>query len=82
MTEAEFLDHLGQFLTEKRGETVLVRADTDLLETGLIDSLIMVEILMLIENLSGQPVDPDALEPELFERAGDLHATFFQNCAI
>jgi acyl carrier protein len=77
MNEEQFLVALSAFLAEKRGAPVAIAADTDLLQSGLVDSLIAVEILMLIEELSGAPVDPDALEPELFESAGRLYETFF-----
>lgn len=77
MNEEEFLKALSAFLSEKHGSAVTVQADTDLLETGLVDSLMAVEILMLIERLMGGQVDPDLLEPELFSRAGGLYSAFF-----
>ena len=80
MTESEFLAELSRFFSEKREEETLIRDNTDLLAEGLVDSLIMVELVMRIEEITGRPVDPDLLEPALFERASLLHETFFNNC--
>jgi acyl carrier protein len=55
----------------------VVGPQTDLLSDGLVDSLIMVEVLMLIEELTGEPVNPDLLEPEAFESGSRLYQTFF-----
>jgi acyl carrier protein len=75
MGEAEFFERLSAFLSEKRGEPITVGPATDLLASGAVDSLIMVEILMLVEELTGRPVDPEALEPEVFENGQRLYRT-------
>jgi acyl carrier protein len=82
LSEVEFFKTLSEFLTTKAGAPIAVEADTDLLATGAIDSLTMVEVLTLVEELSGRPIGPDDLEPELFEQAGRLYSTFFRSDAV
>lgn len=51
--------------------------ETPLLEMGILSSLDIVEFMLFIEDLRGNEVDPDAIEPEAFTNISTLYATFF-----
>lgn len=51
--------------------------ETPLLEMGILSSLDIVEFMLFIENLRGDEVDPDAIEPEAFTNINTLYAAFF-----
>jgi acyl carrier protein len=51
--------------------------DTDLMETGLMDSLIFVELLFHIENEFGIAITMDTLELEYFRSVGTI-VTFIE----
>jgi acyl carrier protein len=50
---------------------------TPLLETGLLSSLDVVELVLFIEELREAEVDTDAIEPEVFGSIDALWAGFF-----
>jgi acyl carrier protein len=52
---------------------------TPLLETGLLSSLDIVEFVLFIEELLGDEVDPDDIEPEAFTNIDSLWAGFFSD---
>ncbi len=51
--------------------------ETPLLEMGILSSLDVVEFMLFIENLRGDEVDPDAIEPEAFTSINTVYAAFF-----
>jgi acyl carrier protein len=72
----EFTAKLSNFLTE-RSEIPLVQAitpDTDLTLAGLIDSLMLIELLMFLEGITGQPVETDGLTMDNMRSAKAMHA--------
>lgn len=77
MSEDAFLLRLEKLLAAKRGKTVSIKADTELLDSGLIDSAGMIEVILLAEELSGATIDVESLEPEIFKNGRTLYETFF-----
>ncbi len=51
--------------------------DTPILERGILSSLDIVELVLFIESLRGDEVDPDAIEPETFRDVGAMMKGFF-----
>jgi len=51
--------------------------DTPILETGILSSLDIVELVLFIESLRGDEVDPDAIEPETFRTVDAMMKGFF-----
>lgn len=51
-----------------------VEADTKLFEDLQLDSTSVIELLMLLEDSLGLDIDPDELEPDVFETFGSLTA--------
>jgi acyl carrier protein len=50
---------------------------TPILETGLISSLDIVELVLFIEELLGEEVETDEIEPEVFSSVDSLWQGFF-----
>ena len=48
-----------------------------ILEVGLLNSLDIVEFVLFIEELRGEEVDTDEIEPEVFTSIDTLWAAFF-----
>lgn len=61
----------------KLGRPAELTDQTRLPETGLISSLDVVELVLFVEELRGEKVDPDAIEPELFASIDALWDGFF-----
>ena len=54
---------------------------TPLLEMGLLSSLDVVEFVLYVEELRGDEVDPDEIEPEVFTSIDTLWDGFFADAA-
>ncbi len=54
---------------------------TAILETGLLSSLDIVEFVLFIEELRGDEVDTDDIEPEVFTSIDTLWEGFFGQAA-
>lgn len=68
----------GWIREHARGEVPATFDDTTaILETGILSSLDVVELVLFIENLRGEEVDVDSIEPEALLNVDSLYATFF-----
>lgn len=58
MTEEEFIQRARTFFYEVAGvESAALGADTDLIESGVLDSLLLISFLAFMEKLRGSPLD-------------------------
>lgn len=57
LTEAEFISRASAFLTDRLGDGAAFDADTDLVASGVLDSLAMLEFFFFVEEQRGQPID-------------------------
>ncbi|MDB5345517.1 MAG: hypothetical protein JWP89_3894 [Schlesneria sp.] len=64
-------DKILVFLIESTGETNL-QSDTDLLASGLLDSLTMMDLVVFIEMEFQQRIAVDDMRPELFRTVGTI----------
>ncbi len=84
MTESQIRAQLRQWIVEhskskpKSGE---LDDQTRLLDTGLLSSLDIVEFVLFIEELRGEEVDTDEIEPEVFTSIDSLVEGFFAGAA-
>lgn len=78
MDDATIRAQLRQWVTS-RAKTLPVEVvdDTPILERGILSSLDIVELVLFIENLRGEEVDPDAIEPESFRSVDAMMQAFF-----
>ncbi len=54
---------------------------TPILETGILSSLDVVELVLFLENLRGSEVDVDRIEPESLQSIDTLYENFFRTPA-
>ena len=79
MSEAEIRERLRAWILA-RSKTANGREladDTPILETGLLSSLDVVELVLFVESLKGEEIDVDAIEPEVLTNIDTIVAGFF-----
>lgn len=54
-----------------------MKDDTPVLEKGILSSLDVVELILFIEQLKGEEVSTDTLEPESIRDVNAIYETFF-----
>ena len=60
ISEDRFLELSQEFLLERLGDKAAhVDADTELVESGLLDSLMVLEFFFFLESVSGTTVKPE-----------------------
>jgi hypothetical protein len=59
ITEGEFIDRAHAFLTERVGDGRSFDADTDLVKSGVLDSLLMVEFFFFLEQVRGEAINTE-----------------------
>ena len=64
--ESVINEYISQELVDKR-ESLPLKNDMPLLESGILDSLSVLKLVLFIEAQFGVAVDPEALIPENFE---------------
>jgi acyl carrier protein len=73
MNRADLMEHLriavGEVLNREIPE---LKADARLFEDLALDSTMVIELLMVLEDTTDLQIDPDELEPEVFQTVGSL----------
>ena len=79
MNEVELRKQLREWIYD-RAKDKPARLDdaTPILDTGILSSLDIVELVLFIENLRGSEVDVDALQPESFRDVDAIWKSFFE----
>ena len=73
MERPEIIEHLRNSLSVVLNrELPEFSAETRILEDLELDSMRFIELLMSLEDTLGLDVDPDSLEPEVFQSVGSL----------
>ena len=83
MDEQNIRSQLRDWIDEHKKTSIAAALDdqTPLLETGLLSSLDIVEFVLFIEELRGDEVDTDEIEPEVFTSIDTLWDGFFAAAA-
>lgn len=80
MQESEIREQLRAWIlrrSQSKAKTEL-KDDTPILESGLLSSLDVVELILFIENLKGAEVDVDDIEPEVLTNVNTIYDGFFR----
>ena len=79
MTDKDVVNQLSEWILDRAGvqDRSGFTPATKIIDDGLLTSLDVVELILFIEDLRGEEVDVDALEPESFSNVETLMATFF-----
>ncbi len=76
---AEGFDDLDRVLADGLGA---IAPDVDLIDTRLVDSLGFVEFLLLLERLTGRPVDVESLDIDAFRSLSAIDRAFFSDASL
>ena len=79
ITEAAVRATLREWIVEANGSIapVVLRDDTPILEERILTSVDVVELIVLIEELSGVPIDVERLDPSAFRDIDSIYGAFF-----
>lgn len=79
-SETEVKAALRRWVTERASRVPAegVHDDTPLLASRLISSLHVMDMLLLIEEISGKRVQPEQISPGAFANINDIYGTFFR----
>ncbi|GGO10187.1 hypothetical protein GCM10010116_20480 [Microbispora rosea subsp. aerata] len=69
------------FIIERNPKLGEVPDDLDLIDSRAINSLAFVEFIFLLEELTGEPIDPEALDLDDFRTLAAIQARFFSQKA-
>jgi acyl carrier protein len=81
MSEAEIRDQLRSWILRRAKKAPNTRLDNDtpILDSGLLSSLDVVELILFVENLRGKEIDVDAIEPEALVNIDTIYGAFFES---
>ncbi|MFF4160073.1 phosphopantetheine-binding protein [Streptomyces sp. NPDC001678] len=74
MEHDEAMEKVVDFLRKANDATDALDWDQDLIELRILDSLAFVEFLVLLEEVTGAPVDPGTIDVENFRTLNRIHA--------
>lgn len=77
MTEADVRQALRQWVESRAATAVAFDDQTPLIANRLITSLQVTDLLLLIEELREESIDPSSLRPGVFRDIDTIYATFF-----
>lgn len=78
MTELEAKKELRNWIVDRaKDKPDEMKDDTPILETGILSSLDVVELILFIEHLLDDEVDTDDLDAESIRDVNAIYGTFF-----
>jgi acyl carrier protein len=78
MSEAEIKRALRDWIVDRaKDKPAEMHDDTPVLETGILSSLDVVELILFVEHLLGAEVDVDDLQAESIRVVNAIYTTFF-----
>jgi acyl carrier protein len=70
---------LRSWIASKNQHAPTVELDTDLINSGVLDSLQMVSFLLYIEEIRGKEIPETLIQPECFVSLRVIHDNFFRS---
>ena len=79
MTDSNIVEKLTDWVLDRANVSnrSAFTVQTQIIDDGLLSSLDVVELILFIEDLRGEEVDIELLEPESFANVDSLVETFF-----
>ncbi|GGW42069.1 hypothetical protein GCM10010503_17970 [Streptomyces lucensis JCM 4490] len=74
----EPMQAVREFILGRNPRLGLLSDDLDLIDSRAINSLAFVEFIFLLEELTGEPIDPEDLDLDDFRTLNALEARFFK----
>lgn len=77
-TETEFRKSLREWIVAKNGKIkeADLQDDTAIIETRIITSLQLMDLILYLEKLTGSPVDVEQLKPGVFRNIDTIYNNF------
>jgi acyl carrier protein len=77
-TGAEVLEPVKAWIGSKKPEVTVIDVDLDLIENRIIDSLDFMELIFLLEELTGRETDMNTLTIDSFRSLRAIQKKFFE----
>jgi acyl carrier protein len=80
-TESEVRQTLREWIVKKNGRIPAqdLVDDTPIIERRIISSLQLTDLILMLEKLSGNPIDAEMLRPGAFRDINAIYRNFFDN---
>jgi acyl carrier protein len=79
MSESEIKSALRTWIVDRaKDKPADMKDDTPVLETGILSSLDVVELILFVEHLKGGEVEVDDLNAESIRDVNAIYSTFFE----
>ncbi|MFG3252547.1 acyl carrier protein [Streptomyces sp. NPDC048172] len=78
---SEPMESVLEFILGRNPELDHVAGDLDLIDSRAINSLAFVEFIFLLEELTGEPIDPEEVDLDDFRTLDAIEARFFKQKA-
>ncbi|MFI6403206.1 acyl carrier protein [Streptomyces sp. NPDC050548] len=75
------IQEVRKFILGRNPKLGQVSEDLDLIDSRAINSLAFVEFIFLLEELAGEPIDPEDVDLDDFRTLGAIEARFFERKA-
>lgn len=72
------LAEVRSFITQRNPNVGEIGLDDDLIDSRAIDSLAFVDFIFLIEELGGEPIDPEQLDVDDFRTLRAINSRFLK----
>jgi acyl carrier protein len=79
MTRAQIIDRLRGWIATRDGRIAAaeIGEETPIVERRLLSSLQVMNLILYIEELRGEPIDPESLRPGAFRSLAAIYQQFF-----
>lgn len=80
-TEAEFRQALRQWILQKNGKIKVedLADDTAIIEQRIVTSLQLMDLILNLEKLTGNPIDVEQLKPGVFRSIDSIYKNFCED---
>lgn len=82
MNRGSSFDRLVHWLENKQESVPQIDIDLDLIENRVVDSLELMDFILMIEQLSGREIDIEETQLDTFRTLRSIRSTFFPALAV
>ncbi|MCW8206078.1 acyl carrier protein [Verminephrobacter aporrectodeae subsp. tuberculatae] len=77
MTYEQFIEQIRNFIaTRAKVQPQVIQADTPLIDSGYVDSLLLTELILFVEDLLGCNIDIDDFRISKFETIESIYQNY------
>ncbi|HIP34195.1 MAG TPA: hypothetical protein EYG89_05705 [Bacteroidia bacterium] len=80
MQKEFFHKEIVNFIQENNQKnTITIKTDTNLIETKIVDSLLLTEIILFVEDISNNSIDIESFDINSFKSIDIIYDTYIQS---